>query len=76
MRLVWGRLWAVVAQHLVAAACSRDVDVALQAAGHLADLSRLLLEQRDLPHFSHQVCCLLFLRLSQRLSVLMYLLCS
>lgn len=55
MRLVWGRLWAVTAPHLVAACCARDDDVALLAAGQLAGLAAQLLGRSELSHFAHQV---------------------
>lgn len=58
MRLVWGRLWAVTAPHLVAACCARDDDVALLAAGQLAGLAaRLLGRSEQLSNFAHQVRC-------------------
>lgn len=44
-RLVWGRLWAATATHLVAAACHPDAGVACLAVGHLRAFAARLLSQ-------------------------------
>jgi len=54
LRLVWGRLWAAAAAHLVAAACHGDAAVACLAVAHLRGLAGRLLSQAELPAFMHQ----------------------
>lgn len=43
IRLVWGRIWSIVSQHLVSAACHHDMDVAMYAVDALRQLAAKLL---------------------------------
>lgn len=54
IRLVWGKLWAIVGAHLVAAACHTSQGVALYAAGVLRALVLRLLGRSELAHFRAQ----------------------
>ena len=65
IRLIWGRLWAALAAHLVAAACHADPRVSVLAVGHMRALVQRLLARSELSCFTHQVdfrsgllCCL------------------
>ena len=51
IRLVWGKLWGVVAAHLVAAACHTSQSVALYAVDVLRALTARLLGRAELAHF-------------------------
>ncbi len=55
IRLIWGRLWAALAAHLVAAACHADPSVAVLAVGHMRALVQRLLARSELSCFTHQV---------------------
>ncbi|EFN53507.1 hypothetical protein CHLNCDRAFT_13798, partial [Chlorella variabilis] len=54
IRLVWSRLWSVVAQHLVSAACHTDAYVAMYAVDALRQLAAKLLDRAELARFTHQ----------------------
>ena len=54
IRLVSGRLWAVVSPHLVSAACGRDPAVAALAVDSLRQLAAKLLARAELSNFTHQ----------------------
>ncbi|CAD7697716.1 unnamed protein product [Ostreobium quekettii] len=54
IRLVWGRLWAVISAHLVGAACHPDQTVAMYAVDSLRQLVGKLLSRSELAHFTHQ----------------------
>lgn len=54
IRLVWGRLWAALAAHLVAAACHADPHVSVLAVGHMRALVQRLLSRSELSCFTHQ----------------------
>ena len=56
IRLIWGRLWAALAAHLVAAACHADPGVSVLAVGHMRALVQRLLARSELSCFTHQVC--------------------
>ena len=65
IRLIWGRLWAALAAHLVAAACHADPRVSVLAVAHMRALVQRLLARSELSCFTHQVefrsgllCCL------------------
>ena len=55
IRLIWGRLWAALAAHLVAAACHADPKVSVLAVGHMRALVQRLLARSELSCFTHQV---------------------
>ena len=55
IRLVWQRLWAATAAHLVSAACHADAGVAGLAVEHMRGLISRLLARAELSHFTHQV---------------------
>ena len=55
IRLIWGRLWAAVAPHLVSAACHTDANVAGMAVDHMRRLIAKLLARAELSHFTYQV---------------------
>ena len=57
IRLIWGRLWAALAAHLVAAACHADPGVSVLAVGHMRALVQRLLARSELSCFTHQVVC-------------------
>lgn len=57
IRLVWSRLWSIVSQHLVSAACHHDADVAMYAVDALRQLTAKLLVPRrraELTNFARQ----------------------
>ena len=54
IRLIWGRLWAAVAPHLVSAACHSDPHVAALAVDHMRQLIANLLARAELSHFTYQ----------------------
>ena len=54
IRLIWGRLWAALAAHLVAAACHADPGVSVLAVGHMRALVQRLLARSELSCFTHQ----------------------
>ncbi len=55
IRLIWGRLWAALAAHLVAAVCHADPKVSVLAVGHMRALVQRLLARSELSCFTHQV---------------------
>jgi len=55
IRLIWGRLWAAVAPHLVSAACHSDPHIAALAVDHMRRLIANLLARAELSHFTYQV---------------------
>ena len=55
IRLIWGRLWAALAAHLVSAACHSDPRVSVLAVGHMRALVQRLLSRSELSCFTHQV---------------------
>lgn len=55
IRLVLSRIWAVVAPHLVSAACAPDERVAKYAVGALQRLIDRLLLRAELANFTYQV---------------------
>lgn len=63
IRLIWGRLWAALAAHLVAAACHADPRVSVLAVGHMRALVQRLLSRSELSCFTHQVIHATFLQL-------------
>ncbi|KAF8064597.1 BIG3 [Scenedesmus sp. PABB004] len=54
IRLVWGKLWAVIAAQLVGASCHPHRRVALYAVDSLRQLVAKLLARAELEHFTHQ----------------------
>jgi Domain of unknown function (DUF1981) len=54
IRLVWGRVWAVVSPHYVSAACSEHPDVAMVALDSLKQLASHLLQRSELALFNWQ----------------------
>ena len=54
LRLVWARLWAALAPHLVSAACHPEPDVAALAVDQLRQLITRLLARAELYRFTHQ----------------------
>ncbi len=54
IRLVWQRLWTVVSQHLVSAACCSDTYVAMFAVDALRQLADKLLCREELAGFASQ----------------------
>ncbi|KAI8114546.1 hypothetical protein M9434_002668 [Picochlorum sp. BPE23] len=54
IRLVWQKIWTVVSQHLVSAACCPDTYVAMFAVDSLRQLADKLLCRTELPGFSSQ----------------------
>ena len=54
IRLIWGRLWAAVAPHLVSAACHTDSNIAALAVDHMRRLIAKLLARAELSHFTYQ----------------------
>jgi len=57
IRLVWSRLWSIVSQHLVSAACHHDPNVAMYAVDALRQLTAKLLAPRrraELTNFARQ----------------------
>ena len=54
IRLVWARLWAALAAHLVSAACHPEARVSVLAVGHLRALVTKLLSRAELSCFTHQ----------------------
>ena len=54
MRIVWQRIWTVVSQHLVSAACSLDSYVAMFAVDSLRQLADKLLCRAELAGFAAQ----------------------
>lgn len=54
IRLIWARLWAAVAPHLVSAACHSDPHVAALAVSHMRQLIANLLARAELSHFTYQ----------------------
>ena len=54
IRLVWQRLWTVVSQHLVSAACCPDTYVAMYAVDALRQLADKLLCRTELAGFASQ----------------------
>ena len=54
IRLVWGRLWAALAAHLVSAACHPEARVSILAVGHMRALVTKLLSRAELSCFTHQ----------------------
>ncbi|KAF6256772.1 hypothetical protein COO60DRAFT_1627056 [Scenedesmus sp. NREL 46B-D3] len=54
IRLVWGKLWAVIAAQLVGASCHPHRRVALYAVDALRQLAAKLLARAELEHFTHQ----------------------
>ncbi|CAD7699204.1 unnamed protein product [Ostreobium quekettii] len=54
IRLVWGRLWAIISAHLVGAACHPDQTVAMYAVDSMRQLVGKLLSRSELAHFTHQ----------------------
>ena len=55
IRLIWGRLWAALAAHLVSAACHSDPRVSVLAVGHMGPLVQGLLSRSELSCFTPQV---------------------
>jgi hypothetical protein len=55
MRVVWARVWAAVASHLVSAACNSDAEVASLAVDSLRQLAAKLLAKAEVQHFAQQV---------------------
>ena len=54
IRLVWSKLWAVIAAQLVGASCHPDRRVALYAVDSLRQLVAKLLARAELVNFTHQ----------------------
>lgn len=54
IRLVWGKLWAVIAAQLVGASCHPHRRVALYAVDSLRQLVAKLLARAELEHYTHQ----------------------
>ncbi|KAK9804748.1 hypothetical protein WJX72_003264 [[Myrmecia] bisecta] len=54
IRLIWGRLWAALAAHLVSAACHPDPEVAYFAVDSLRQLVAKLLIRAELTNFTQQ----------------------
>lgn len=54
IRLVWRKLWTVISQHLVSAACQGDTYVAMYAVDSLRQFADRLLERDELAGFSSQ----------------------
>jgi Sec7-like guanine-nucleotide exchange factor len=54
IRLVWSKLWAVIAAQLVGASCNPDRRVALYAVDSLRQLVAKLLARAELVNFTHQ----------------------
>ena len=57
IRLVLSRIWAIVAPHLVSAACAPDERVAKYAVEALQRLIDRLLLRAELANFTYQVRC-------------------
>ena len=55
IRIIWSRLWAALAAHLVSAACHPQPAVAVLAVEHMRSLVARLLARAELHHFTHQV---------------------
>jgi Sec7-like guanine-nucleotide exchange factor len=51
---VWGRIWAVLSEHFIAASCHPNLGVAMYAVDSLRQLSAKFLERDELTAFTFQ----------------------
>ena len=54
IRLVWSRIWAVLADYFVTVGCMRNLSVAMYAIDSLRQLAMKFLEREELSNFQFQ----------------------